>query len=203
MGFKFSSLRDRFFGKKKLRILMVGLNDTGKTTILHKLGEVVTTTPTIGFDVETVEGDNMTFTSWVVGRRDSIRPLWRLTIDSSLVNRYYYPNTRGLIFVVDSTDNDGISRAKDELQRMMYEEELEDAVLLVLANKQVGSVLVSLQDLPNAMKTSEVADHLDLHCPYLKPVERQSSVRWKETGNIARLGWPPVIELLEERCQQH
>ncbi|KAF4716805.1 hypothetical protein FOZ62_017606, partial [Perkinsus olseni] len=156
------SKKDRFFGKKKLRILMVGLNDTGKTTILHKLGEVVTTTPTIGFDVETVEGDNMTFTSWVVGRRDSIRPLWRLTIDSSLVNRYYYPNTRGLIFVVDSTDNDGISRAKDELQRMMYEEELEDAVLLVLANKQVGSVLVSLQDLPNAMKTSEVADHLDL-----------------------------------------
>ncbi|KAF4680583.1 Arf GTPase arf1, variant 2 [Perkinsus olseni] len=143
MGFKFSSLRDRFFGKKKLRILMVGLNDTGKTTILHKLGEVVTTTPTIGFDVETVEGDNMTFTSWVVGRRDSIRPLWR----------YYYPNTRALIFVVDSTDNDGINRAKDELQRMMYEEELKDAVLLVFANKQ---------DLPNAMKTSEVADQLDL-----------------------------------------
>ncbi|KAF4710684.1 hypothetical protein FOZ63_005258, partial [Perkinsus olseni] len=131
------------------------LVQASKTTILHKLGEVVTTTPTIGFDVETVEGDNMTFTSWVVGRRDSIRPLWRLTIESFLANRYYYPNTRALIFVVDSTDKDGINRAKDELQRMIYEEELKDAVLLVFANRQVGSVMVSLQDLPNAMKTSE------------------------------------------------
>jgi GTPase SAR1 family protein len=50
----------------------------GKTTILYKLklGEVVTTIPTIGFNVETVEYKNISFTVWDVGSRDKIRPLW-------------------------------------------------------------------------------------------------------------------------------
>ena len=51
-----SKLFSRMFGKKDMRILMVGLDAAGKTTILYKLklGEVVTTIPTIGFNVETV-----------------------------------------------------------------------------------------------------------------------------------------------------
>merc|ERR1711903_364770 len=67
------------FGKKEARILMVGLDAAGKTTILYKLklGEVVTTIPTIGFNVETVEYKNISFTVWDVGGQDKIRPLWR------------------------------------------------------------------------------------------------------------------------------
>src|ERR1700760_4966354 len=62
-----------------MRILMVGLDAAGKTTILYKLklGEVVTTIPTIGFNVETVEYKNISFTVWDVGGQDKIRPLWR------------------------------------------------------------------------------------------------------------------------------
>merc|ERR1712226_1037887 len=62
-----------------MRILMVGLDAAGKTTILYKLklGEVVTTIPTIGFNVETVEYKNLSFTVWDVGGQDKIRPLWR------------------------------------------------------------------------------------------------------------------------------
>ena len=53
-------------GPKPLRILMVGLDNAGKTTILYKLkiGEVVTTIPTIGFNVENVEYKNLKFTVW-------------------------------------------------------------------------------------------------------------------------------------------
>ncbi len=69
------------------RVLMVGLDAAGKTTILYKmkLGEVVTTIPTIGFNVETVEyvankkhfqEKGICFTVWDVGGRDKIRPLW-------------------------------------------------------------------------------------------------------------------------------
>merc|ERR1712195_452377 len=78
-------------GKKDCRILMVGLDAAGKTTILYKLklGEVVTTIPTIGFNVETVEYKNIAFTVWDVGGQDKIRPLWR----------HYYTNTEGIIFV--------------------------------------------------------------------------------------------------------
>merc|ERR1712100_372560 len=79
-------------GKREMRILMVGLDAAGKTTILYKLklGEIVTTIPTIGFNVETVEYKKINFTVWDVGGQDKIRPLWR----------HYYQNTQGLILVV-------------------------------------------------------------------------------------------------------
>ncbi|CAD1470968.1 unnamed protein product [Heterotrigona itama] len=113
---------------------MVGLDAAGKTTILYKLklGEIVTTIPTIGFNVETVEYRNICFTVWDVGGQDKIRPLWR----------HYFQNTQGLIYVVDSNDRERIGEAERELANMLKEDELRDAVLLVFANKQ---------DLPNAI----------------------------------------------------
>jgi len=132
---------------------MVGLDAAGKTTILYKLklGEVVTTIPTIGFNVETVEYKNISFTVWDVGGQDKIRPLWR----------HYYQNTQGIIFVVDSNDRDRIDEsnssehsAKEELHRMLAEDELRDAILLVFCNKQ---------DLPNAMSVAEVTERLGLN----------------------------------------
>uniref|UniRef100_A0A8P0TKK0 ARF GTPase 3 n=2 Tax=Canis lupus familiaris TaxID=9615 RepID=A0A8P0TKK0_CANLF len=118
----------------------------GKTTILYKLklGEIVTTIPTIGFNVETVEYKNISFTVWDVGGQDKIRPLWR----------HYFQNTQGLIFVVDSNDRERVNEAREELMRMLAEDELRDAVLLVFANKQ---------DLPNAMNAAEITDKLGLH----------------------------------------
>ena len=80
-----------------------------------------------GFNVETVEYKNISFTVWDVGGQDKIRPLWR----------HYFQNTQGLIFVVDSNDRERISEARDELMRMLNEDELREAVLLIFANKQV------------------------------------------------------------------
>lgn len=146
MGLAFSRVWQRLFGKKEMRILMVGLDAAGKTTILYKLklGEVVTTIPTIGFNVETVEYRNISFTVWDVGGQDKIRPLWR----------HYYQNTQGLIFVVDSNDRTRFEDAREELHRMMNEDELRDAVILVFANKQ---------DLPDAATAAEITDKLGLH----------------------------------------
>ncbi|CAF0752384.1 unnamed protein product [Rotaria sordida] len=146
MGLTISSLFQQLFGKKQMRILMVGLDAAGKTTILYKLklGEIVTTIPTIGFNVETVEYKNISFTVWDVGGQDKIRPLWR----------HYFQNTQGLIFVVDSNDRERIGEAREELQRMLSEDELRDATLLIFANKQ---------DLPNAMNAAEITDKLGLH----------------------------------------
>ncbi|XP_020625090.1 ADP-ribosylation factor 1-like 2 [Orbicella faveolata] len=129
MGSAFAKLFSGLFGKKEMRILMVGLDAAGKTTILYKLklGEIVTTIPTIGFNVETVEYKNISFTVWDVGGQDKIRPLWR----------HYFQNTQGLIFVVDSNDRERVGEAREELNRMLNEDELRDAILLVFANKQV------------------------------------------------------------------
>merc|ERR1711936_868624 len=145
MGLTLSSVFGRLFGKKQMRILMVGLDAAGKTTILYKLklGEIVTTIPTIGFNVETVEYKNISFTVWDVGGQDKIRPLWR----------HYFQNTDGLIFVVDSNDRERIDEAQKELQEMLKEDELREAVVLIFANKQ---------DLPNAMSASELTEKLGL-----------------------------------------
>ena len=134
MGNIFANLFKGLFGKKEMRILMVGLDAAGKTTILYKLklGEIVTTIPTIAFNVETVEYKNISFTVWDVGGQDKIRPLWR----------HYFQNTQGLIFLVDSND-----REREELMRMLAEDELRDAVLLVFASKQ---------NLPNAVKAAKI-----------------------------------------------
>ena len=59
-----------------------------------------------------------------------------------------------MIFVVDSNDRERIAEARDELNRMLAEDELRDAVVLVFANKQ---------DLPHAMNPAEITDKLGLH----------------------------------------
>eukprot|EP01137_Pigoraptor_chileana_P019311 Opistho-2@80173 len=145
MGLTISRVFANLFGQKEMRILMVGLDAAGKTTILYKLklGEVVTTIPTIGFNVESVEYKNISFTVWDVGGQGKIRPLWR----------HYFQNTQGVIFVVDTNDRERCNEAREELQRMLSEDELRDAALLVFANKQ---------DLPNAMSVSELTTKLDL-----------------------------------------
>jgi len=145
MGSFFGKLFDGF-GSRDMRILMVGLDAAGKTTVLYKLklGEIVTTIPTIGFNVETVKYKNINFTVWDVGGQDKIRPLWR----------HYYQNTEGVIYVVDSNDRERIDEAALELQKVLREDELREATLLVLCNKQ---------DLPNAMSVAEVTDKLGLH----------------------------------------
>ena len=86
----FSSMLKGVFGKKEIRILMVGLDAAGKTTILYKLklGEIVTTIPTIGFNVETVEFKNISFSVWDVGGQDKIRPLWRHYFQNTKVMNY-------------------------------------------------------------------------------------------------------------------
>merc|ERR1711992_212991 len=142
----FSKIWARLVGKTWAKIIMVGLDASGKTTILYKLklGEVVTTIPTIGFNVETVEYKNLSFTVWDVGGQDKIRPLWR----------YYYQGSQALIYVVDSNDRDRSEDAREELTKILNEDEMRDAALLVFANKQ---------DLPNAMTAAEVTDKLGLH----------------------------------------
>jgi len=130
---------------------MVGLDSAGKTTILYrlKIGQVVTTIPTIGFNVETIAYKNITLTVWDVGGQLKIRSLWS----------HYFVGTQAIIFVVDSSDREridgdyGEDNAKSELHRLLQEEALAETKLLVLANKQ---------DYENAMTPAEVEKRLGL-----------------------------------------
>ena len=144
-GTTLSRLLPILLGKTQCRILMVGLDAAGKTTILYqlKLGEMTNTAPTLGFNVETVSYKNIEFMVWDMGGQDAIRPLWR----------HYYENAQALIFVVDSSDVERLDEAREELAKLMGEEQLKDAILLVYANKQ---------DMPEAQGVQEVADALEI-----------------------------------------
>jgi len=146
MGANLSKALGKMFGNKEMRLLMLGLDAAGKTTILYKLklNQSVTTIPTVGFNVETVTYKNVKFNVWDVGGQDKIRPLWR----------HYYTGTQGLVFVVDSQDRERVDEAKQELHRILSDREMKDCLLLVFANKQ---------DLPGAMSPAEVTEKLGLH----------------------------------------
>ncbi|KAG0313961.1 hypothetical protein BGZ99_008455 [Dissophora globulifera] len=142
MGVKFTK---SVFPAKEIRILVLGLEGAGKTTVLRKLkvGEIVTTIPTPGFSLETVEYRNLVFNAWDVGGQNKDRSLWS----------HYLQGTQGVIFVVDSNDEARISEAHDELSRLFNEDELRETYILVIANKQ---------DLPNAMSVADITDRLQL-----------------------------------------
>merc|ERR1711970_543540 len=173
MGLAFTKLWQRMLSiNTEMRILMLGLDAAGKTTVLYKLklGEVVTTIPTVGFNVETVEYKSISFNVWDVGGQDKIRKLWR----------YYYQNTQGLIFVVDSSDRDRIEDAREELMKMLQEDEMRDAVLLVFANKQ---------DLPNSMTAAEVSEKLGLNSMRNRMWYIQSACATSGDGLYEGLDW--------------
>jgi len=127
--------------------VMMGLDAAGKTTLIYrwKLGELVTTIPTIGFNIETVEYKGFKLNCWDVGGCDKIRPLWR----------HYFQGVEIIIWVVDSNDRDRINESKEELYRTLsFSEELKDAIVLFIANKQ---------DLPNCMTATEIVDIFGLN----------------------------------------
>ena len=121
------------------------------------------------------------FTVWDVGGQDKIRPLWR----------HYFQNTQGLIFVIDSNDRERVNEARDELMRMLNEDELRDAVLLVFANKQ---------DLPNAMNAAEVTDKLGLHSLRNRTWYIQATCATSGDGLYEGLDW--LSNTLKNRSQR-
>ena len=171
MGLSFSSLWASVFGAKEQNILLLGLDAAGKTTILYKLrlGEAVHTIPTIGFNVEAVEYGSIKFTMWDVGGQEKIRKLWR----------HYFRGADALIFVVDSADRDRLDDAREELAHLLDEDELRDAPLLLLANKQ---------DLPFALSAAELAEKLQL-TRLSRPVHIQPTTAPSGTGLYDGLDW--------------
>ena len=147
MGNIFSSYYAKLMSyfEKKANILMLGLDSAGKTTILYKLklDTLVTTIPTIGFNVESVKFKSLNMTIWDVGGQEKIRPLWR----------HYYQNIDAVIFVVDSNDGGRFEEVSKELHSLMAEDELREATVLILCNKQ---------DLPHAESPQIINEKLGI-----------------------------------------
>ena len=146
---------------KSTRIIMVGLDGAGKTNILYKLklNKFITTIPTIGFKAEDISYKNRNMTIWDIGGQKPIRELWK----------HYYSNTDAIIFVVDSSAVERLTEAKEELFKMLENEELKYLPILIYANKQDIAKIT----------TEEIANRLEL-----KKLDRP----WKVQGASASSG---------------
>ncbi|KAH6858970.1 ADP-ribosylation factor family-domain-containing protein [Alternaria rosae] len=149
MGGYLSTFTKLIWAKKEIRILILGLDNAGKTTLLYrlKIGEVVTTIPTIG-SLPITHNHHLTLPTQDLGGQTSIRPYWRC----------YYANTAAVIFVIDSTDIERLTTASEELRGMLNEEELRDAALLVFANKQDQPGAKGAGEISEALKLGELKD---------------------------------------------
>ena len=146
MGFLFSKIIDLFSrSKNNFKIIILGIQNAGKTTILYRLsiGQLVKTTPTIGSNVEEISYNNIKFQAWDLGGQESMRSVWDL----------YYLNTDGIIYVIDSNDMDALEESKAQFKLVLQNETLKGAVILIFANKQ---------DILTAKKVNELIEIYEL-----------------------------------------
>jgi len=134
-----------YFGHEEHKIVIIGLDNAGKTTILYQflMNEVVHTSPTLGSNVEEVVWKNIHFIMWDIGGQETLRQGWNA----------YYTNTEFIILVIDSTDRERLSLSKEELWKMLANEELRKAAILIYANKQ---------DVKGCMTAAEISNQLNL-----------------------------------------
>ncbi|KAF8388142.1 hypothetical protein HHK36_026808 [Tetracentron sinense] len=172
MGAFMSRFWFMLFPAKEYKIVVVGLDNAGKTTTLYKLhlGEVVTTHPTVGSNVEELVYKNIRFEVWDLGGQERLRTSWAT----------YYRGTHAVIAVIDSTDRARISIMKDELFRLLQHEDVEHSVVLIFANKQ---------DLKDAMSPAEITDNLSLHSIKNHDWHIQACCALTGEGLYDGLGW--------------
>mmetsp|Transcript_51674 Transcript_51674/g.59360 ORF Transcript_51674/g.59360 Transcript_51674/m.59360 type:complete len:179 (-) Transcript_51674:142-678(-) len=130
---------------KEARILILGLDNAGKTCILKKLSEedITHIMPTQGFNIKSLTQGGFKLNVWDIGGQRAIRQYWR----------HYFGETDVLIYVIDSADAKRVEESKAELNQLLEEDKLARVPLLVFANKQ---------DLMGAIPPDQISDILEL-----------------------------------------
>ncbi|APA10625.1 hypothetical protein EAF04_000363 [Stromatinia cepivora] len=146
-----SILRKARLKDKEMRILMLGLDNAGKTTIVKRImGEDVNTvSPTLGFIIKTIEHAGYKLNIWDVGGQKTLRSYWR----------NYFEKTDALIWVVDATDRLRIEDCKEELHALLQEERLSGASLLVFANKTDVNGCMTKTEIKDMLVLDEIRTH--------------------------------------------
>jgi len=130
---------------KELRVLMLGLDNSGKTSILKKLSdeEISHIMPTQGFNIKSLQQEGFKLNVWDIGGQKAIRPYWR----------NYFDGTDAMIYVIDSADKRRLEECTLELNDLLQEEKLSGVPVLIMANKQ---------DLASALTPKDISDTLHL-----------------------------------------
>jgi len=173
MGFLFSKVIELFSkSSNNFKIVILGLQNAGKTTILYRLslGQLVSTQPTIGSNVEEISHNNVKFQAWDLGGQETMRSVWDV----------YYINTDAIIYVIDSADVDCYEESKVEFLKLMQHEELKSSTILIYANKQDLDSAKPISDIVTIYGLDKIKDKV---C-YIQPCSAKTG-----EGLMAGLKW--------------
>ena len=173
MGFILSKIIEFFTrSRNNFKILLLGMQNSGKTTILYRLslGQVVKTTPTIGSNVEELIYENVKFQAWDLGGQESTRSVWDV----------YYMNTDGVIYVIDSQDENNYEESKNQFHKVIKNSTLKNSTILIYANKQ---------DLPGAKTIEQIIKDYQLDNIRNHSWKIQPSSATRGEGLIEGLKW--------------
>ena len=162
MGFIFSKILD-FFSRSRsnFKIIILGIQNAGKTTILYRLslGQLVQTTPTIGSNVEEISYNNVKLQAWDLGGQESTRSVWDV----------YFVNTDAIIYVIDTHDTN-FEESKNQFYKLLENEALKNTIILIYANKQDLSGEKKVNEIIQIYELDKIKDHIW----YVQPCSAQT-----------------------------
>lgn len=165
-------LRKARLKDKEMRVLMLGLDNAGKTTIVKRImGEdVMQVSPTLGFIIKTIDFQGYKLNIWDVGGQKTIRSYWR----------NYFEKTDALIWVVDSTDRIRVGECRSELKELLREERLSGASLLVFLNKTDVAGCMSEREVQQKLDLDNIATHrwIIVECSAITGLNLDKGLSW-------------------------
>ncbi|KAJ8102308.1 ADP-ribosylation factor family-domain-containing protein [Lipomyces tetrasporus] len=166
--------------KEEYSVLILGLDNAGKTTLLEKLKSIYNDgrslspekiVPTVGQNVGHITINNMNLKIWDVGGQENLRTLWKA----------YYAECHAIVFVVDSTDRARIEECRDTLRTIVTHQDTEGIPVLMLANKQDRDDSLEVEDIKEIF--NKIAEHLGARDSRVLPISALKGTGVKEAAD--------------------